>query len=147
MLLQQEHTVMVRQTSKWGQILLLTLVGLGASTFLTAWLYRLDEVVTVQGRLVPKEGGVEIKSPLAGEIDEVLVKNGEKVRKGQILIKYDVDIAKSDNRRIKTQIELEETKLEEQLKIRTRENTLNRNIDLTKDILKRLKPLEEKGNK
>ena len=74
------------------------------------------------------------------------MKNGEKVRKGQILIKYDVDIAKSDNRRIKTQMELEETKLEEQLKIlEQRENTLNRNIDLTKDILKRLKPLEEKG--
>ena len=58
-LLPQEHTVMVRQTSRWGQIILLSLVGLGATAFATAWFYRLDEVITVQGRLVPRQGGVE----------------------------------------------------------------------------------------
>jgi HlyD family secretion protein len=63
MLLPQEHTVMVRQTSKWGQIFLLSLVGLGATAFATAWFYRIDEVITVQGRLVPQRGGVEVKSP------------------------------------------------------------------------------------
>ena len=41
--------MLVRQTSKWGQILLLSLVGLGATAFTTSWFYRLDEVVTVQG--------------------------------------------------------------------------------------------------
>ena len=66
MLLPQEHTVMVRQTDKWGQILLLSLIGLGATAMATAWFYRLDEVITVQGRLVPQEGGVEVKSPLDG---------------------------------------------------------------------------------
>ena len=54
---------MVRQTSKWGQLFLLSLVGLGATAFATAWFYRLDEVITVQGRLVPHQGGVEVKSP------------------------------------------------------------------------------------
>ena len=56
MLLPQEHTVMVRQTNRWGQIILLSLVGLGATAFATAWFYRLDEVITVQGRLVPRQG-------------------------------------------------------------------------------------------
>ena len=64
MLLPQEHTVMVRQTSRWGQIILLTLVGLGATAFTTAWLYRIDEVITAQGRLVPRRGG-EVKVPSA----------------------------------------------------------------------------------
>ena len=61
MLLPQEHTVMVRQTSKWGQIFLLSLVGLGATAFATAWFYRIDEVIT-KARLVPQQGGVEVKS-------------------------------------------------------------------------------------
>ena len=52
---------MVRQTSKWGQIILLSLVGVGATAFISAWFYRIDEVITVQGRLVPQKGGVEIK--------------------------------------------------------------------------------------
>ena len=60
MLLPQEHTVMVRQTSKWGQIFLLSLVGLGATAFTTAWFYRIDEVITVQGRLVPQKVRVMI---------------------------------------------------------------------------------------
>ena len=41
-LVPQEHTVMVRQTSKWGQIFLLTLVALGAATFGTAYIYKID---------------------------------------------------------------------------------------------------------
>ena len=86
MLLPQEHTVMVRQTSKWGQIFLLSLVGLGATAFATAWFYRLDEVVTVQGRLVPQNGGVEVKSPVSGQLEEVLVDSGDQVKKGEIIL-------------------------------------------------------------
>ena len=70
MLLPQEHTVMVRQTAKWGQLLLLSLVGVGATAFATAWFYRLDEVVTVNGRLVPSKGGVAVKSPTTGQIEK-----------------------------------------------------------------------------
>ena len=81
MLLPQEHTVMVRQTSKWGQIFLLSLVGLGATALATAWFYRIDEVITVQGRLVPQQGGVEVKSPVRGQLDQVLVKVGNKSRR------------------------------------------------------------------
>ena len=85
MLLPREHTVMVRQTSKWGQILLLSLVGLGATAFATAWFYRLDEIITVQGRLVPSKGGVEVKSPITGQLSEILVTNGQRVDVGEPL--------------------------------------------------------------
>ena len=94
MLLPQEHTVMVRQTSKWGQIFLLSLVGLGATAFTTAWFYRIDEVITVQGRLVPQKGGVEVKSPISGQLSKVIVGNGEQVTKGDLLLRYDVLAAK-----------------------------------------------------
>ena len=57
MLLPQEHTVMVRQTSKWGQIFLLSLVGLGATGFATAWFYRLDEVLLCKGDWCHKKAG------------------------------------------------------------------------------------------
>ena len=60
MLLPQEHTVMVRQTSKWGQIFLLSL---GLQLHSRRCGFMLDEVVTVQGRLVP-QNEVEVKSPV-----------------------------------------------------------------------------------
>ena len=100
MLLAQEHTVMVRQTSKWGQIFLMSLVGLGATAFSTAWLYRIDEVITVQGRLTPKEGAVEA-SPVSGQLSSILVKSGESVTKGQVL-KFDVQAASAEKQHRKT---------------------------------------------
>ena len=112
MLLPQEHTVMVRQTSKWGQIFLLSLVGLGATVFATAWLYRIDEVITVKGRLVPQRGGVEVKSPVSGQLDQVLAKSGQQVKKGQVLLRFDVKAAKAQEATLSQQLKLEEKRLQ-----------------------------------
>ena len=90
MLLPQDHTVLVRQTSKWGQIFLMSLVGLGATAFATAWFYKLDEVITVKGRLVPKQGGVEVRSPVAGQLEELLIENGKYVKKGNFINKQKI---------------------------------------------------------
>ena len=146
MLLPQEHTVMVRQTSKWGQIFLLSLVGLGATAIATAWLYRIDEVITVQGRLVPQSGGVEIKSPIGGQLADVLVSNGDQVKEGQSLVRYDVRGAKEQVATLSRQLALEKDRLEDQLKSNAkRQETLQRNINLTERILNRLRPLETGG--
>ena len=138
--------MLVRQTSKWGQILLLSLVGLGATAFTTSWFYRLDEVVTVQGRLVPQFGGVEIKSSLTGQISEIRVKNGQVVTKGQILIAFDVENARSTASTLDEQLAIERIRLEQSLNSTDqRIETLKRNIKLTGEILNRLRPLQVSG--
>ena len=146
MLLPQEHTVMVRQTSRWGQIFLLSLVGLGATAFTTAWFYRIDEVITVQGRLVPQKGGVEVKSPVSGQLSKVIVGNGEQVTKGDLLLRYDVRAAKDQEVTLTRQLKLEEDRIEDQLRSNAqRQETSKRNIRLTEEILRRLKPLASAG--
>lgn len=146
MLLPQEHTVMVRQTSKWGQIFLLSLVGLGATAFATAWFYRIDEVITVQGRLVPQKGGVEVKSPVSGQLDQVLVSNGEQVSEGELLLRFDVRAAKAEEDTLSRQLALEKERLKDQLRSNAqRQETLERNIGLTERILNKLTPLEQGG--
>lgn len=146
MLLPQEHTVMVRQTSKWGQILLMSLVGFGATACATAYFYRLDEIVTVQGRLVPEKGGVEIKGPLTGQLEEIYIKNGEKVDKNQVLFRYEVRSAREQEKTLTKQIDIEEKRVTQELKSNAqRQQTLERNIELTTDIANRLNPLQRKG--
>lgn len=147
MLLPQEHTVMVRQTGKWGQILLLSLIGLGATAFATAWFYRLDEVITVPGRLVPQQGGVEIKSPISGQLVEVMVKSGEKVSKGQHLLRFNVESTRAKHIGLTARIKLEKERLQDELESNNqRAKTLKRNVSLTLEILKRLRPLKEAGS-
>ena len=146
MLLPQEHTVMVRQTSKWGQIFLLSLVGLGATAFATAWFYRLDEVITVQGRLVPQKGGVEVKSPVSGQLNELLVSNGDQVEEGQLLLRFDVKAARAQENSLRRQLELERERVKDQLRRNSqRQQTLTRNISLSEQILERLIPLQRGG--
>lgn len=137
---------MVRQTSKWGQIFLLTLVTLGAATIATAYIYKIDEVITVNGKLVPKQGGIEIKSPISGKLEEIEVKNGEEVKKGQLLMKFNVKEAKSKTQTIKTIINIESKKqVDKEKSLLVRKNSINRNITLSKKILDKLKPLMAKG--
>ena len=145
-LLPQEHTVLVRQTSRWGKIILMSLVGLGATAVATAWLYRIDEVITVQGRLVPLQGGVEVKSPVGGQLSKVMVKNGAKVSKGQEILRFDVKEAKTEEKTMLEQIKLETIRIKEKTKSNEqRQETLKRNISLTKNIVSKLRGLKNVG--
>lgn len=121
-------------------------MGLGATAVATAWLYRIDEVITVQGRLVPSKGGVEVKSPSSGQLEKVLVKNGEEVQKGQTLFIFDVEAARAEEETIMQQLKLEANRLREKTTSNIqRQETLKRNIVLTERILSKLRPLERAG--
>lgn len=137
---------MVRQTSKWGQSLLLILVSVGAFAIATSWYYRLDEVITTQGKLVPRKGGVEVKSPTNGQLEEIYIKNGEDVVKGQLLLRFDVKSAKASEKALSEQINLESKRIKDQLSSNDkRQEAAKRNAELTKRIITRLKPLQLSG--
>ena len=139
---------MVRQTSRWSQIFILSLVGLGATAFATAWFYRIDEVITVQGRLVPQRGGVEVKSPVSGQLDKLLVKGGDQVDEGDVLLRFDVRAAQAQEATLREQLTLEEIRLKSQLESNSqRQQSVLRNIALTEKILSRLQLLKRMGDK
>ena len=137
---------MVRQTAKCGQVFLLSLLGLGVVSLTIAWCYRIDEIVTVRGRLVPQQGSVEVKSPISGQLAAVLVDNGEQVTEGEILLRFDLRGAKLEEQALSQQLQLEQRRVRDQLQSNTqRQKTLKRNIDLTRRILNKLKILENGG--
>ena len=108
----------------------MSLVGLGATAFATAWFYKLDEVITVKGRLVPKEGGVEVRSPVAGQLEELLIENGKYVAKGENIIRFDVKSALAEKVILESEIGNEKTRIFEQLESnRKRQYTVKRNIE------------------
>ena len=100
----------------------------------------------MQGRLVPQKGGVEVKSPVSGQLSQLVVSNGAQVVKGDELLRYDVLAARDQEVTLTRQLKLEEERIEDQLRSNDqRQETLRRNIKLTEQILDRLKPLMAAG--
>ena len=81
----------IKQSPLWMQATTLGLMG--TATFAIGWLAlaKTDEVVTVSGKLEPLGSVQEIQMPLGGVASEILVKDGEEVEAGQVVMRLDAE--------------------------------------------------------
>lgn len=81
----------------------------GALTFVSfftwATFVEIDEVSIAPGKIIPISRIKSIQHPTGGVVSRILVKNGDKVKKGQVLIEFDREL-------IQSQITEESLKLE-----------------------------------
>ncbi len=87
--------ISLNQTTFWAKGI--TWLIIGGTSFGIGWLAiaKTDEIVMAPGELEPLGGVVEIKMPLNGITEQVLIKEGQKVLKGETLIKLDNSITKA----------------------------------------------------
>ena len=107
----RESDIIVNQSRIWAQTIAWTLMG-GTSIAIT-WLAiaKTDEVVIAPGKLEPVSGVVDIQMPLQGIAKEIYVKDGDKVKKGDILIVLDTEQSKERKRAIEETIKLKRQEL------------------------------------
>jgi HlyD family secretion protein len=74
---------------------LLVVVLLGLLGAWSVWA-RLDIVATAQGRLVPATYTKLVQPAEAGVVSEILVRDGDAVRAGQVLLRLDASLAQTD---------------------------------------------------
>jgi hemolysin D len=115
------NQVFLQQSQFWAKAI--TWVLMGSTAFAIGWvaIAETDEVVIAAGKLEPKGGVFDVQMPLEGIAKEILVKDGQKVIKGQILIRLDTEISTATN------------------------NSLQKNLALNTEILNRLEKLAEQG--
>ena len=90
---------------------ILLLAGLLAATLAWAALGRLDIVSVAQGRLVP-QNHVQVAQPADGGIvREILVREGEAVKAGQVLARLDASLSEADGRQIQNDLVLRRLQL------------------------------------
>ena len=101
-----------------GEISILSLAG--SAVFSLGWLAvaKTDEVVTVSGSLEPIGSVQEVQMPLGGIASEILVKDGEEVKEGQVVMRLDAETtqqrlnALKETQRLKNyQLELKQKEL------------------------------------
>ena len=80
----------------WSRLFLYILVLLSAAFGIWISVASIGQVVPAQGKLVPAGNAHEVQAPVQGVISEVLVKNGDSVRKGQTLMRMNQDVAQAE---------------------------------------------------
>jgi len=79
----------VEQGKHWSSALIWICIVLFGSTLVWAFTARLDQTISVRGRLEPTGSVREVDSPSAGVVNKVFVKDGQQVRAGDPL--FDVE--------------------------------------------------------
>ncbi|HWQ37443.1 MAG TPA: HlyD family type I secretion periplasmic adaptor subunit [Burkholderiales bacterium] len=88
-----------------------TLVALLGATLTWAALGRLDVIAVAQGRLVPRSY-LQVAQPAdGGIIRELLVREGEQVKAGQVLARLDASFSEADKRQIRNELQLRRLQL------------------------------------
>ena len=110
--LEKNKSVVLRQTPKWAQGLAITMLSLGSLMVIGGIVFRIDEVVTVQGQLKSIGGTTEVKTPVGGKVSSVFIKEGMYVKEGQLIMVFDTDEALAQKTALESQLRLENQQLE-----------------------------------
>ena len=135
------------KTLTWG---LITSTGFAITWLVFAYT---DEVVLVNGKLEPIGDVKKIQIPVGGVIKEILVKAGDKVSKGQILIVLDKEISQQNLKSLEDQLYQKNIQLElkKEEKNKTTElyleriNILQKRLTIQKNILAKFESLLQEG--
>jgi hemolysin D len=145
--------VVLQQSRFWARSITWTLMGVTA--FGLGWLAlaQTEEIVTAPGKLEPLGVVKEIRLPVGGVVDELLVKEGEQVRKGQVLMRLDTEATKDRQQSLlnslafkQQQLLLKVEELKRYLDVNdTEQRMLMRSLSLEQEVLDRLEVLNREG--
>ena len=151
---QTSHEEMALQQSRFlARAITWALVGTTAAGL--AWLAfaKTDEVVVASGKLQPIGDVKTIQMPVGGVLETMLVKDGQRVSQGQVLLRLDNEATLDRQASLRTtiiakqaQLRLKEVELARYLNLNDTEQTVTRqNLVLETEILQRLEGLKAVG--
>ena len=91
-----QPSVILERPALWSRLFVWLLVSSTASAIFWAALAKIDQTVVATGKLEPNGAVKEIKAPTGGVVREIHVKDGETVKKDQLLITFDPTAPEAD---------------------------------------------------
>ena len=136
----------LEQSTFWIKSVTWALIG--ATSFGIGWLViaKTEEVIVAKGKLEPFGEVKKMQLPPSSVVKEILVRNGDLVQKGEILIELDQKALKEKLAFLIKSYEEIKNQLTEIVNLRTEKiKSLTDNLQLNKDILQKLSPLFKEG--
>ncbi len=145
--------VVLQQSRFWARGISWALMGV--TGFGLAWLAlaKTEEIVTAPGKLEPLGVVKDVQMPVGGVVDQVLVKEGDRVKKGQLLLKLDTEATQDRKASVEKTIQFKEQQLSLKQEELTRylavndteQQVLRDSLVLEKEVLSRLDQLNREG--
>jgi HlyD family secretion protein len=145
--------VVLRQSRFWARSISWALMGV--TGFGLAWLSlaKTEEIVTAPGKLEPLGVVKDVQMPVGGVVEQVLVKEGQRVQKGQLLLRLDTEATLDRKASVEKtieykqqQLELKQEELARYLAVNdTEQGVLRDSLILEKEVLSRLDKLNKEG--
>ena len=136
----------LQQGRLWIRTVTWTLIG--TTVFGIAWLAiaRTEEIVVAKGQLEPVGSVQDIQMPVGGVVDDILVEEGDSVKKGEILMKLDTEASEQQLQSLESSIKLKGVERNKYSEMNNAEiQMLEKNLTLQLEILDRYQQLEESG--
>ncbi|WP_330204070.1 HlyD family efflux transporter periplasmic adaptor subunit [Cyanobacterium sp. DS4] len=91
-----EKDVILKPSPVWSRATIWSIVGV--TTFAVVWasVAKIEQVVTAQGQLKPRQTVKEIQAPLNGVVKEVRVEDGDRIQKGESLLVFDSQASQAE---------------------------------------------------
>jgi len=145
--------VVLQQSRFWARTITWTLIGVAG--FGVAWLTlaKTEEIVTAPGKLEPLGVVKDIQMPVGGVVDQVLVKEGDRVQKGQVLLRLDTEATRDRRDSLQKslvykgqQLRLKRDELGRYLDVNdTEQRVLSESLQMETEVLSRLDELRQQG--
>ena len=136
----------LQQGRFWMKTVTWTLIG--TTIFGIGWLAfaQTEEIVVAQGQLEPLDAVQDIQMPVGGVVDDILVEEGDSVKKGQILMKLDTEASEQQRQSLEASIRFKGVEREKYAEMNNAEiQMLEKNLILQLEILDRYRQLELAG--
>jgi HlyD family secretion protein len=150
---EQQQSEALQQSPVWMRALTWSLMGTAAAAIAWVSLAHTEEIVSAPGKLEPLGSVNEVVIPVNGVVEQVLVKEGQRVNKGQVLLRMDTQSSTDkqaslqQNLLLKRQeLDLKQLELARYLELNsTEQRMLGENLQLQQQIERRLEQLERQG--
>lgn len=89
------QSVIFQQSQIWSRSIAWGIMGLIVAVVSWASIARIDEAIPADGKLEPLDDAKKIQAPMSGVVKQIYVKNGDRVKAGELLLKLESAVSES----------------------------------------------------
>lgn len=93
-----DQPIILQQPNTWSRAILWGIVGVATFTVGWASIAKIDEAVPAQGQLQAQSATQPVQAPYGGVVEEILVRDGQSVKQGDVLVRLDPTAAAAEQR-------------------------------------------------